>query len=102
MPVAGRRGCRGVEDCGPMRLTSNVLEVQRTAAFPWWEGAGGFLGSSEGKLFKAARRGVKEAWGLASEEEVLAVREGGMVWGEESNRPMLAGFRAIGRCRSAG
>jgi len=73
------------------RRTSNELEVTEQCAFGWWEGCPRSLEDSG--LFRSARRGVQEAWALANEEEVLAVREGGTM-------PMLAALQAELGCEA--
>jgi len=71
------------------RRTGNTLRVQDRCAFGWWEGCE----AEDSKLFRAARRGVQQAWGLPKEEDVLAVREGGTM-------PMLSALQVELGCEA--
>eukprot|EP00929_Paragymnodinium_shiwhaense_P086664 TRINITY_DN47139_c0_g1_i1.p1 TRINITY_DN47139_c0_g1~~TRINITY_DN47139_c0_g1_i1.p1 ORF type:complete len:1638 (+),score=351.49 TRINITY_DN47139_c0_g1_i1:69-4916(+) len=73
------------------RRTANKMEITERSAHRWWLGAPGGLESS--RLFRAARKGVQEAWELRREEDVLAVREGGTM-------PILAQLQAELGCHA--
>mmetsp|Transcript_42216 Transcript_42216/g.99091 ORF Transcript_42216/g.99091 Transcript_42216/m.99091 type:complete len:1616 (-) Transcript_42216:73-4920(-) len=59
------------------RRSGNLLKVTPLCAFRSWECA--IDGPESALLFRAARRGVQQAWELENEEDVLAIREGSTI-----------------------
>jgi len=59
------------------RRSGNLLKVTPLCAFRSWECP--IVGPDTALLFRAARRGVQQAWELQHEEDVLAIREGSSI-----------------------